>query len=132
MIRYDAIKSFVANTLGCNCPEEVFETISLEDDCQTIADVPVSCRIVIGNRLLIYIAKAGNVTKPEEQLRALVETARKERDENKYNRARIVLTADDANATDPDLRVLFEEIRGDDEKMHLHIVSERAIPEFKT
>ncbi len=130
MIRKDAIKSFVVNTLGCNCPEEVFRTISLEDDSQTIADVPVSCKIVIGNRLLIYIAKAGNVTKPEEQLRALVETARKERDGNKYNRARIVLTADDANTIDPDLRALFEEIRGDDEKIHLHIVSERAIPDL--
>ncbi len=132
MIKFDAIKKFVVTTLGGNCPEDVFKTISLEDDTQTIANVPISCKMVIGNRLLIYIVMASNVTKPEEQLRALIETARKERDGSKYNRARIVLTADDVNKIEPDFLVLFEAIRGDDEKIHLHLVSDRAIPEFKT
>ncbi len=132
VIKFDAIKKFVVTSLGCNCPEEVFKTISLEKDSQTIANVPISCKMLIGNRLLIYIVMASNVTKPEEQLRALIETARKERDGSKYNRARIVLTAEDVNTIDPAFRVLFEAIRGDDEKIHLHLVSEKAIPEFKT
>jgi hypothetical protein len=131
MIKYDAIKNFVVTTLGCTCPEEVFKTISLEDDRLSIANVPITYKIVIGNRLLIYFVIARHLTNPEEQLRALVDAAKKERDGKKYNRSRIVLSADDVNTVDPQLRFLFEKIKGTDEKVHLHLVSENAIPQFK-
>ena len=51
-----AITEFVRNTLGCNCPEEVFQYI----DCRTVVNIDEyiapTYEINIGNRLLIFAA----------------------------------------------------------------------------
>ena len=50
------IREFVRKTLGCNCPEEVFQYI----DCRTVVNIDENIlpayEINIGNRLLIFAA----------------------------------------------------------------------------
>jgi len=130
MIRYDVIKNFVVTTLGCTCPDEVFRTISLEDDALIIGNLPISFKIIIGNRLLLYFLSAHNLTRPKEQLKAIIEAAACERDENSYNRARIVLIMNDGNTTGNEVLSLFNRLKGADEKVHLHMVSQDEIPSF--
>ena len=52
------IKRFVQETLGCSCPEEVFDKI----ECDTDASRIWWRRINVGNRLLIYILDATDVS----------------------------------------------------------------------
>ncbi len=130
MIRYEIIKKFVATTLGCTCPDEVFSDIALKDDPLIIDNVPVSFKIIIGNRLLLYFLSAHHLTRPDEQLKAIIEAAASERDENRYNRARIVLIMNNGNATDAELHSLFNRLKGVDEKVHLHLVPQDEIPLF--
>ena len=52
------IKRFVQETLGCSCPEEVFDKI----ECKTNVSSTWWKRIDVGNRLLIYILDATDVS----------------------------------------------------------------------
>ena len=51
MQSYPEIKRFVQQTLGCTCPEEVFEKI----DYQKEGDGIPGRKVTVGDRLLIYI-----------------------------------------------------------------------------
>ena len=54
MKNYQELKSFVQDTLGCGCPEEVFNKIEYEKR----QDKPWEMRINIGDRLLVYVIGA--------------------------------------------------------------------------
>ena len=50
----EKLKGFVRNTLGCGCPEEVFEKIDVSMYLAVGHEKEVT-RIVVGDTLLIYI-----------------------------------------------------------------------------
>ncbi len=124
MSRRTQIKHFVRETLGCTCPDEVFEHIDVEHH----APRDDMSRIVIGQRLLIYLLDVqthkglgGGV---EEALRLGVE----ERGRSGYNRFRLVLVTPDIAAVEQSVRPVFEHSPLFDEKTHLHVVSEAVPP----
>ena len=120
------IKTFVRNTLGCGCPEEVFEYM----DCQsniTLNDVVLRNRINIGNRLLIYIVEVHNGDSLKNVLPLLIDTGKKERDNLKFNRFRLVLTSDNIDDTKKNAEDIFKTI-DKDEKVHLHVILKADIP----
>ena len=122
------IKTFVKNTLGCGCPEEVFEYI----DCQSnikLNDVVLRNRINIGNRLLIYIVEVHNGDSLKNVLPLLIATGKKERDDLKFNRFRLVLASDNIDETKKVADDVFRTIEKD-EKIHLHIIFKTDIPVF--
>jgi len=51
MQTYQEIKRFVQETLGCSCPEEVFNKIDYQKESDDIS----GRRINVGDRLFIYI-----------------------------------------------------------------------------
>ena len=51
MQAYSEIKRFVQETLGCSCPEEVFNKIDYQKESDGIS----GSRVNVGDRLLIYI-----------------------------------------------------------------------------
>ncbi|MBW7992839.1 MAG: hypothetical protein FVQ84_22855 [Planctomycetes bacterium] len=122
-----AIKEFVRNTLGCNCPEEVFQYI----DCRTLVNideniVPVY-EINIGNRLLVFAAAIDEVDSLKSILSKLVSAGIKKRDEKKFNRFRLVLLS----AGDIDIAQQASEIFSSlttDEKVHLHMINKDDFP----
>jgi hypothetical protein len=125
---HENIKTFVRQTLGCGCPEEVFEYI----DCQsniTLNDIVLRNRINIGNRLLIYIVEVHNIDSLKHVLPILIEMGKKERDNSKFNRFRLVLASDNIDETKKVADDIFKTIEKD-EKIHLHIIIKTDLPIF--
>lgn len=121
------IKIFVQNTLGCGCPEEVFRSIQCRWNVRLNSFIILNARIVIGNRLLIYISEAESEGCIEEHLHVLMAMGRKERDEKGLNRFRLVIVADDPAEIQKVAGKMFEELRGTDEKIHLHVVHKKDL-----
>lgn len=122
------IKHFVQNTLGCGCPEEVFRSIQYRWNVRLNSFITLRSAIIVGNRLLIYITEAGTPGCIEEHLPVLVAAGREERDEKGLNRFRLVLMADDPVEVQRVAGRMFEELRGTDVKMHLHVIHKKDSP----
>ncbi len=128
MIPPDRIKYFVQNILGCGCPEEVFRSIDVRRNVRLNSFIVPDCAIVIGNRLLIYIAKAGSASCIEEYLPVLLAAGEKELDAKGLNRFRLVLVANEPDEVRQAAEIQFEELRGPDEKSHLHVIRRNEMP----
>jgi hypothetical protein len=123
--RPERIKHFIQNTLGCSCPEEVFRSIDVRRNVRLNSFIVLDSALIIGNRLLVYLAEAGSAGCIEEHLPVLVAAGKKERDERGLNRFRLVLVADEPETVLWAAGKLFEELRGADGKVHLHVISKK-------
>jgi hypothetical protein len=127
MQKHPEIKRFVRETLGCSCPEEVFEKIECQNE---IEGIPGS-RIIVGNRLLIYIIPVDGQSGIRSVIEAALERGVTERDNKGFNRLRLVLTT----SRPDELRSLaehgFEDSGYADSKTHLHVVNEADITGFR-
>lgn len=123
MSAYPEIKNFVQATLGCVCPEEVFDQI----ECQDGSGALWRKKINVGNRLLIYIVTANT----ESGIREIIEHALgqgvEERNARGLNRFRLVLVSHDPGELKHSAEQAFRHAQYADGKTHLHIVSERDI-----
>ena len=125
MINTENIKTFVQQTLGCGCPEEVFRSI----DCQSnikLTDKIFGSKVYIGNKLLIYIMEVHNTDSLKDILPFLIDRGKKERDSLGLNRFRLVLATDTVNEIKEVAEDIFK-VLNKDEKIHLHIVSKKDI-----
>lgn len=113
------IETFVRNTLGCTCPEEVF--LSIEQD--VIADKADIRRWVIGQRLLIYLVDADQEVAVDSLVAGTVRRGLLERDARGLNRFRLVLLCREPAALEDQARALFAACKAVDERTHLHLVS---------
>ncbi|NTV53835.1 MAG: hypothetical protein HGA73_00050 [Syntrophaceae bacterium] len=127
MILPDRIKHFVQVTLGCTCPEEVFRTVDVRRNVPLNSFIALDCVLIVGNRLLIYIADAGTEGCVEEHLPILVRRGKEERDGKVLKRFRLVLVADEPREIRQSADRLFEELRGGDEKVHLHVIKKNDL-----
>jgi hypothetical protein len=125
-VNYDkeSIKTFVKQTLGCTCSEEVFAYI----DCQSnikLNDIVLNSKINIGNKLLIYVVEINNRDSIKELLPFLVSTGKREKDNLGFNRFRLVLVTKKLNEIKEKAEHVFNTINRD-EKVHLHVVSKEG------
>jgi len=126
MDQHLSIKNFVRNTLGCTCPDKVFEQI--ENRRTPLSFSPHSRSMIIGGRLLIYIWLVEDKGMLGKNIPAMLAAGRKERDERGLNRFRAVLAVDSVNQYDADAaNRFFTEFVHKDDRMHLHIVSKDAL-----
>ena len=124
----ERIRQFVRDTLGCGCPEEVFRSIDVRRCVRLNNFIVLDGVFIIGNRLLVYVADAGTEACIEEHLPVLLRSGRDERDEKGLNRFRLALLTDRPDEVQRAAVSLFEELRGNDEKMHLHVIGRRDNP----
>jgi hypothetical protein len=115
------IKAFIQDILGCTCPDNVFEQI--EDSIAAPSSSPHTRTIIIGGRLLVYIWNVKGSEKLKENLFAMLETGKKERDERSLNRFRAVLATDTPLYVASRAQLYFSRYAGRDERIHLHVVS---------
>ena len=121
------IEHFVRGTLGCQCPDEVFQSISI--DRSGTADDAASCtRLLVGHRLLIYVLDAASFGVAESALADLVARGRRERDERGYNRFRLVIACDEPASASIAVQHAFDAARGNDERAHLHCLPRALLP----
>lgn len=94
-----SIERFVRGTLGCRCPDRVFETIAIQRDFAAGGDSHCT-RLVVGDRLLIYIVQDAGAP----AVRRLARTGLSERNDCGYNRFRL------------------------DDRAHLHVIAAQTVP----
>jgi hypothetical protein len=120
---------FVRHTLGCGCPDEVFEHIRIDTKPEVFIGLPVDYVIDVGGRLLVAVCMTADWRQLQQKLADTVRRAREYRDSNGFNRFRLVVAAEDTQTAQAALQAQFESAIADgDEKMHLHVLAPAALP----
>ncbi len=121
------IERFVRDTLGCTCPDAVFRAISVEGSVRT-ASAPPFVRLVIGNRLLIYLLEPATARDALDATTVLAAVGRAERDARGFNRFRLVLACEAPPGPASGLAEAFDRGAAADDRVHLHLVAPEWIP----
>jgi len=120
------LKIFIKETLGCGCPDEVFEKIDLSKH-EVEGYLGELTRIVAGDKLLIYVMPSGK----EDNLCDLVESVgiagKRDRDVNSFNRFRLVLSITEGIEKFDAVSAHFSNAFAADEKMHIHFVNNELV-----
>ncbi len=120
---------FIRHTLGCGCPDEVFEHIRIDMLPEVFIGLPVDYMIDVGGRLLVAVCASADWRQVQQSLTGIVRRAREYRDRNGINRFRLVVAAEDADEARAVLQSVFDDAVSDgDEKMHLHVLKQAALP----
>jgi len=114
---------FTKNILGCGCDNNVFDSIDLKENFVLNCSIKLRKKIVIGKKLLIYIADEDEV-KPEE-LGKVISEGIFERDSMGYNRLRLAIVFSNSKEISTEYLTVFGSLVDKDEKTHIHIVSNR-------
>jgi hypothetical protein len=120
-----AIRRFVRESLGCSCPEEVFDSIRINDQPGLFEQAHTVYEI--GGRLFVAVVAADDWQAVYSGLGRMVDTGRDYRDQHGYNRFRLVIATDDVEARSV-LEQQFAALPNTDEKTHLHVVSPQQLP----
>ena len=120
------IKRFVQETLGCSCPEDVFNHIDYQEEVEGIART----KICVGDRLLIYIIILDRNSSIGEVIHSLLQQGVEERDKKGLNRFGLVLVASSPDELRSEAEHVFEHSVYKDEKTHLHLVHESEVGNF--
>lgn len=116
------VRKFVRETLGCGCPEEVFDDLVLARE--TLWDGGPDIRtLLVGNRLLIVMFATRDWSDLGVILPQLVKCYRRMRDESGYNRVRLVVACSRPEALRASASLTFAGLPEVDERMHLHILT---------
>jgi hypothetical protein len=122
----EKLKVFVKNTLGCGCPEKVFENIDVSK-LSIVEHEKEITRIVVGDTLLIYIIRpepSGNFINSVELIGLAGKT---DRDTNNFNRFRLVVSSFEDDVQQAKVSERFSRSFNTDEKMHIHFVNQELI-----
>lgn len=123
----NAIECFVRDTLGCQCPDEVFRHVAVGPLSLPVGD-GTGRRLVVGDRLLIHIIAASE--RPDHSLRIeeLAREGRDERDRRGYNRFRLVIAMPAEASEKAALEKRFTRALKYDERAHLHVLPAHQLP----
>jgi hypothetical protein len=120
------VETFIRQTLGCNCPDDVFKTILSEYFSHPQFPGESLQRIVVGNRLLIYIIRLpSDSTDRDNLLSTLAVSGKQEREANSYNRIRLVMLSDNPAVDTPPTQLFFSTLTCIDDRMHVHVIETR-------
>ena len=121
----EKLKVFVKNTLGCGCPEKVFEKIDV-NKLSTVEHEKEMTRIVVGDTLLIYVIDPEPSYNFVDNVESIGLAGKTDRDTNNYNRFRLVVSSFEDDVQQERVLECFTKSFSTDEKMHIHFVN----PEF--
>jgi hypothetical protein len=130
VIDKEALKRFVKETLGCNCPEDVFQNIDCRSNVDLGDNTHLDYEINIGDRLLVYVERIDAIDSVAPVLSRLVRSGVSKRNKHNFNRFRIVLLSQKPTDVAKTASEVFHSL-GPDEKTHLHVVAEEDFPVSK-
>lgn len=116
------VRKFVRDTLGCGCPEEVFDdlVLSLETPWEGAPEVRT---LLVGKRLLVVMLAVRDWDELRAILPQLAGHYRRMRDRCGYNRVRLVAACDRPESLEPAATLSFTGLPEVDARMHLHILT---------
>jgi hypothetical protein len=122
------LERFVRGTLGCTCPDAIFERVKMREGPPLPSGGKVR-RIAIGGRLLIYLVEGVSFDDVNRGIQAWTRSGRIDRDDAGMNRFRLVIGLDGLSTRDAGgIRDAFASACAEsDDRMHLHIVDSDAI-----
>ena len=126
MQAYPEIKRFVQETLGCSCPEEVFNKIDYQKESDGIS----GRKVTVGERLLVYIITMDGKSNIQGVINSALEQGVEERERKGFNRFRLVLVASRPDVLRSSAEHAFDSSGYTDENTHLHVVSESDVERF--
>lgn len=112
----EQVRSFLQEQLGCQCPEEVFDHYLVkivESDRHTLL------KILVGERLLIYVIEYNAISLPPEAVAQLLVDGQKRTDALRFSRFRLVVLDVPGNKH-TELYNAAHQLG--DPKVHLHII----------
>jgi hypothetical protein len=121
------LEHFVRETLGCKCPDQVFECM----DLAPVADAKGGLqflRLVVGDRLLIYVAGPGSGEETAMRVRDLARRGIRERNQSGYNRFRLVIVGPAGREGAAQVADAFDLAVGADDRAHLHPLEAGSLP----
>ena len=127
MINDKEIKQFVRETLGCTCPNEVFQDIYCRANVNASGDVLLDCEINVGNKLLIFVVTIDELGSLNPLISQLVWDGTNKRNQENFNRFRLVLLTQRPTCVAEEAFAIFQSL-GADEKVHLHVVAKNDFP----
>ena len=130
VVNKPAIVKFVREGLGCTCPDEIFDCISVEPNPGAVAYLPQGNLLMIGERLLVYVIKTKDWASAEGNLEQIFSWGRKKRDAGKFNRFRLVVATPDYDPAQQTLSQEFDCLVETDARLHLHVIRPEHLPEF--
>jgi len=116
--------------LGCGCPDEVFQTIETSKTDIAGPAGADTARILIGNRLLIYLVPVNQHTELPSLLTDFTKAGTSERDSKGYNRFRLVLVTEDSGFDRAGAAFLFSTLAHGDDRLFLHTVEKKNLSEL--
>lgn len=115
------LERFVRDSLGCTCPDEVFQRVD-DAPSELSRASGIGQRIAIGGRLLIYIVSPDSCDQALAKLPEWIGAGLSDRDAQGMNRLRLVLVM--AGLTEDEARTIeavFRRAVADaDDRVHLH------------
>ena len=121
------MRQFVRDTLGCTCPDEVFDQIEFHPNAVLDDELTDLRTLVIGQRLLIHVWETNDPTRIQTLLPAVVEAGKQRRDLEGLNRYRAVIATDDLESIGSVARRVFDHLENRDDKVHLHIIDRKDV-----
>jgi len=115
------LRRFVRSTLGCKCPDDVFQSVTI-DRCDNLT------RLMIGNRLLIYLMETTLEPPVAKTVSRLVEQGLADRNSQRLNRFRLVVACPQPSPDLASAKASFAAVAGDDDRAHLHVISTDELP----
>ena len=116
-----ALEHFIRSTLGCKCPDEVFQSIAIDrTDGHT--------RLVIGSRLLIYVLETAPGRPAGKAVSRLTEQGLADRNAERLNRFRLVVASAQPTLILADAKASFADAAGADDRAHLHVLATDQLP----
>ena len=123
-----ALIRFVRDVLGCGCPDEVLQSITVTRGRLAPEVGSDIARLDAGGQLLVYVVQVSSTEPLDALVPAALETGLGDRDGHGFNRFRLVLATADPGGTEAAAREAFGSYELPDDRVHLHVVSVRDCP----
>jgi len=124
----ESIENFVRETLGCNCSAKVFEQIEIDTKSPGFDGLECDDLIKIGGRLLLLIAKVDDGLTLLDSLSEYIDKGRQYRDENGFNRFRLLIACNNKEAVAEKVMHHFENLENKDDRLHVHVLLTDELP----
>jgi len=124
----DNVKTFIRDILGCSCPDEVFEEVSIQPVSYEIGKVNINFQIKIGGRLLIFVCRTDDAHAVSESLKEIFQKGISIRNNHRFNRFRFVVATSNEDLAREMIIPVFQNLDDIDENTHLHIIHSKELP----